>query len=846
MPYLDRLLLMLVVSVLAMAASSCGKQDQRASSSASSTAGSDPTVAPSTIHLAGQVSDGEADVDSAGPPASARAQRVWTFDVPRPEWQSIAAKPRNTFVQEVELQQQKDSVRLAIASPDSTTMHACGIQTDLGELSFADWETVIIRARTSDRFAGVTVACNVEKADAVPGPMYFFVPSDGAAPVFNDGSVQSYAIPLREHGAGKSKTLRSVGIVFAAFGKADVDILSITLVPRGAAFLEKAGVRHVTRGGMLRHSIFAHAPAVLRFPVDIPEGARLDLGLTAYPGEKVRYTVATERDGERRVWLEEAVSDADAWQHTSIDLADLGAGPAEIVLEAASAQEGAVALWGAPILTGSGRDTRPNIIFYVIDGGDADLMSLYEYDRPTTPFLEKLAADAVVFTRAYSNATWTQPSTASFMTSLHHSVLGGLRRGVHSTAIPPEAVTMADHFRAAGYRTASFTANPNAGRIIGINQGVDVMRDLETAHHSTSSIDLHEIFFDFRSHYPGGPYWVHFQTTDVHEPNEPVKPFAHRWVSKKQHEQLEQWDNRLWQLSFADFGTTSVAGFYDMALERAEIDRQAYFALRRGLYDETMAHQDHALEKLIASLEKAGEWDNTLLVIGSDHGHPAGTFARFGRGEFEPQPEPWQGAMFDAYTTRIPLLFVWPGKIEGGRRIDQPVSMIDVLPTLLDLAGLPQPDVLQGHSLAPLLRGESTELPPVILDEFRVDETTGEWIGNLEIIDGRWGASLEVSPVKEGADPTLGRHAVPAGGRWGAVHPYFDTVPRLLLYDLEKDPFALKAVNADHPDLVRHYTSILEKQWQAHQALGTQFSSADAAPLTQEQLEQLRNLGYIR
>jgi arylsulfatase A-like enzyme len=258
-----------------------------------------------------------------------------------------------------------------------------------------------------------------------------------------------------------------------------------------------------------------------------------------------------------------------------------------------------------------------------------------------------------------------------------------------------------------------------------------------------------------------------------------------------------------------------------------------------------MLHQDHALERFVADLKERGEWQNTLLVIGSDHGHPAGTFARFGRGLFDPQPEPWQGALFDAYATRVPMLVVWSGQLQGGRIIETPVSMIDVLPTVLDLVGLPQPDTLQGQSLAPLLRGDAMQVRPVILDEFRIDETTGEMIGNLEIIDGRWGASLEIAPVAEGADATLGRHSVPAGGRWGAVHPLFEHVPRLLLYDLENDPFALRAVNDAHPERVEHYRAVLLEHWQTHRSLAQKFEASDTAPLSPEQLEQLRTLGYI-
>lgn len=286
--------------------------------------------------------------------------------------------------------------------------------------------------------------------------------------------------------------------------------------------------------------------------------------------------------------------------------------------------------------------------------------------------------------------------------------------------------------------------------------------------------------------------------------------------------------------------------FYDMALENTGIPRQDYFGTRNGLYDETMVHQDHQLADFVRQLKERGEWENTLLVIGSDHGHPAGSFARWGRGLFDPQPEPWQGALFDAYASRVPLIFIWPGRIAAGRRFDQAVSMIDVLPTLLDLVGLPQPEVLQGQSLEPLLTGGAQELRPVIFDEFRVEKETGELIGNLEIVDGRWGASLEIGPQPGGPAPDRGRYSVPVGGRWGAVHPYFADAPRLLLYDLAVDPFARTAVNDEHPELVESYRALLLDQWAAHQALATRFTEVEEVALSPEQLQQLRSLGYIQ
>lgn len=787
-----------------------------------------------------------AQIAAAAPGAAAPI--VWDLATAGDAWRPLAS-PDHPQLANLEVSTLDDGVRLAFSRPDrqQSLLFMGGLAVSLDELRFEDWDRVLVRARSRDRFAGLAVAYNLEEEGALPGEMVFFLAGDEASPVFNDGSIQTYALPLRAREGDDPELLRSLAVVAGAPGTAGLDLLSISLVPRGAGFTETAGVVSLDRGGTVRETLYAHTPARLAWRLTPAAGAHLDLGLAAAPAGPVAYRISLRgAEAGESTLLEETVSDAERWHQRSLDLARWAGRPVDLVLEAESAAPGAVALWGAPILSAGARAERPNIVFYVIDGGGADLMSVYGYNRRTTPFLEELAVRGALFERAYSNATWTQPSTASFMTSLHHSVLGGLRRGVHSTAVPPAATTMAEHLRRGGYLTASFTANPNAGRILGLERGVDVFRDVEEGDHSTSSQRLQERFWELREAYPGTPWWVHFQTTDVHEPNEPAPPFAGLWADPERRRSLAAWEQRMWSVAAPLFGTTSITDFYDRALALAEVDRRSFFGLRRDLYDETMAHQDEQLRRFVARLEAEGEWEDTLLIVASDHGHPAGTFARFGRGLLEPQPEPWQGGLFDSYATRVPLLFVWEGHVEAGLRLSQPVSMIDVLPTILELVGLPRPEVLQGQSLAPLLTGGAMEVRPVVLDEFRVDESD-RMVGNLELVDGRWGASLQIGPEPAAEAPGHGRLAVPAGGRWAAVHPVFPETPRLLLYDLWNDPFATHAVNEEHPELVERYRRELLALWQAHQALGRRFAAGgDDVPLTPEQLEQLRDLGYIQ
>jgi arylsulfatase A-like enzyme len=160
--------------------------------------------------------------------------------------------------------------------------------------------------------------------------------------------------------------------------------------------------------------------------------------------------------------------------------------------------------------------------------------------------------------------------------------------------------------------------------------------------------------------------------------------------------------------------------------------------------------------------------------------------------------------------------------------------MVDVLPTILDLVGLPLPEFMQGRSLAPLLLGKGKVEPrPVILDEFWVDYLVdGEFRGVIEVIDGRWGASLEINPRPPEYDPE-------------EVAMFRRPIP-LLLYDLWNDPYCLHSIHEERPDLVEKYTAFLEAQFEAHQALAKMFTPSEALPLTSQQLEALRALGYIR
>jgi arylsulfatase A-like enzyme len=580
--------------------------------------------------------------------------------------------------------------------------------------------------------------------------------------------------------------------------------------------------------GTYRRSLFTHTPRRLAYRVRVPEGGRLHmaLGVLSIP---VEFRVTAQNGGDETATIfRETHGKPDEWAERTVDLSAFAGDTITLGLETDAASAGAIAFWGSPTVSSARRSEKPNVIFYVIDGGWADDMSVYGYNRRTTPNLERLASDGVVFEHAYSNAGWTKPSTASFMTSLHNSVLGNTSPDPVDP-LPIEAVTMAEHFHRAGYQTAVFTSNPNAGTVSGLQRGADLLEEpgvlkTEGMNDMTSSVTLHNQFWAWREQ-TGTPYWVHVQPTDVHayeggQP-EPVVPFSGLFVTTaRRREFFDEWARFNKQKS-----GDSTQAFYSGGLEAAGIDRGGFFETMRALYDESLAHQDYQIGRLVERLRERGEWENTLLIIAADHAIEA---ALWDLGELmqETVPPRWNYSILRPSVSRVPLIVVWPGHIAGGRRFGTPVSMIDVLPTVLDLAGLPQPDVLQGQSLAPLLRGQPGWTPrPVILDSFTTDTATGQLRGFLEVIDGQWAASLRIG---QPPDPAQRRP-------WP-----------LLLYDLHADPWALHPINEQRPDLVTKYTAFLEEQWKAHRALATRFTPGEKPALTPEQLERLRSLGYIR
>ncbi len=592
-------------------------------------------------------------------------------------------------------------------------------------------------------------------------------------------------------------------------------VIAGTLAEGRSAARPAVGIVSKAWGRTTRRAVSTPVPGALEFRVKIPDKGRLDFGFDLEKEDRAVKLRISAREGaaEPRTLLELAFPDGTPRLQRSVDLSAFAGKTVTLALETGAAQPGNIAYWAAPIVSGVRRSDKPNIILYVIDGAAAEFMSVYGHRPRTTPNLERVAAEGVVFENAYSNSTRTKVSVPSFMTSLQSSVMGGTRS--ESDPLPAQAVTMAERLHKAAYVTELLTSNPYCGRASGLDRGVDVTMDTAWGDKRPTSVDLHREFWRLRDTYPGEPYWVHFQPTDIHQPWDPRASFRGLFASPE--------DRRVFDETLAKIPWDRAVS-YEENIERSGIDLVRFFEVASRLYEGALAFQDRSIGELVGTLKARGEWDNTLFIITADHSH-----VWAGLPFFAPGRPAWEAPLLASHKSRIPMIFVWPRKIAPGRRLSQPVSLIDILPTVLDLAGLPRAEIAQGQSLAPLLLGKRGWKPrPIVLDEFNYD---GNYIfGSIEVVDGRWGASLRIDP-RPNARKSAKELLRPAP---------------LLVFDVRDDPHALRDLHEERPDLAAKYSTMLGRLWKEHLDLGKRFSRPGSVRLDPGQVETLRSLGYLR
>jgi len=325
-------------------------------------------------------------------------------------------------------------------------------------------------------------------------------------------------------------------------------------------------------------------------------------------------------------------------------------------------------------------DLRPNLILVTLDTFRADRLG------ERTPHLMALAAEAARFENAVTPIGTTHPAHASLFTGRYP---GGHAVRFNGDRLAGEQVTLAERLRAAGYETAGFVAKRSLFVRGGFEQGFDTASDqpgdwsdqdsrLRDGDEVNRLVERFLLNRGSRSRRPVF-LWTHY--FDAHSPYR-LTPYAERRLKDDAGPLARGASTEL----FYAYGSEQVPA--------TDANREALAAL----YDGEVAEVDRQVGELLALLRRQGLLENAVVIVAGDHGQLLGEHGLVGHG----------GKLFEP-VLRIPLL-IWESNRRRAIDIKERVSLIDLLPTVLEVADLPPDSPAPGRSLGPGLRGE--RLPP--------------------------------------------------------------------------------------------------------------------------------------
>ncbi|MBP6875616.1 MAG: sulfatase [Candidatus Eisenbacteria bacterium] len=472
---------------------------------------------------------------------------------------------------------------------------------------------------------------------------------------------------------------------------------------------------------------------------------------------------------------------------------------------------------------------RPNVLWILWDTVRADRLGLYGHTQPTTPFLDAWARDARVYDDCLSPANYTVPAHASFFTGL----LSSQHRATNDRLYLDENLTtIAELLRDAGYQTYLYSANPNISAEENFDQGFTQVEHPWDDKHRRAALDLIREKLDptdrssglpekirrgqygkwdikasgpiaqqalvewLKRRNPDRPYFAFLNYMEAHRPYIPPRSYRERMMSPAQVARSYEID-RSW------------ASQWSFTFGLADYDAEE-LAITAATYDAAIAELDDLLRDLLQGLEKAGDLENTIVVITSDHGEHLGDHHMLGH----------QHSLYNGLI-RVPLIIRYPRAFPAGRD-PRPVMTHDLFPTLLALAGVAVPPSLGGGAVdltrAPETRTRVSECLGIFRDPFAaVAQAHPGWQPTA------W--ERELRAIVEGPDKLIwssnGRHE---------------------LYDYLGDPAEQRNLAAEQASDVARLTGLLNERLAG---IEKPAAAGDLPPMSPEHRERLRSLGYI-
>lgn len=338
---------------------------------------------------------------------------------------------------------------------------------------------------------------------------------------------------------------------------------------------------------------------------------------------------------------------------------------------------------------------RPNVIFIIVDALRADHVSAYGYERPTTPHLDAFMADGVRFTEATTPSSWTLPSNVSMLTGRMPQRIRMNDWGSYSAFVPPEEILLGQAMKAGGYRTAGFVNNYYLDRIFGFARGFDHYQRMGD---SELAADLNRLVFN----------WL--DADDPASGNQPLFLFVYYYDPHTWYDPPPPYDT-LYDPDYTGPLTPEVYQHGQQVVSGEITPSARDIEHLLALYDGEITYWDFHLNQFFNRLAAEGLLDNALVVLTSDHGQMFGEHGKWVH----------RNSLYEE-VLRVPMFIRYPGVAPAGLVVDTPVFTADLMPTILDLVGLPIPGGLDGKSLRPFLQGQ----PGALLERPIFAEMEGE------------------------------------------------------------------------------------------------------------------------
>lgn len=459
-----------------------------------------------------------------------------------------------------------------------------------------------------------------------------------------------------------------------------------------------------------------------------------------------------------------------------------------------------LAVWRKPVVRPRHIQGKKNVVLISIDTLRADHLHFMGYRRDTSPNLDKLAADSVVFDECFSQAPWTTPS--------HFSILTGTYPATNGTDHPlnlydpqnplmlersprhwnPKIPMLAMILRNQGYETAAFTGMGPISASFGFYRGFD-------SYNETAGSGMKD-----------GGRVTEFGMSD-----------ARRIATK-----AEEWVRANRDRTFFLFVHTFEAHWpytHDYFVNKEHIAAGDEMATTVARYDGDIRFADQQFGALLEFLRKQGLMKNTLIVFVSDHGEELTEGAAHGYGLHVGHGH----NLFDELL-HIPLVFHGLSSATKPVHIKSQVRSIDILPTILADLGVPKPDTIEGASLLPMIHGDEAADRPA------------------------YSEATTYGPERESlrANGFKYVHRIGYGTLAAPCCVNFPLTPLNELYDLRKDPGELHDIAGSRPDVLARMEALMNAiRPRPRPTTGQGESSSPSVPVSHEVIQSLRSLGYI-